>query len=338
MSLIENTNLNKLDLTKPYIIFPFFTLFFIILGISGFSLNSLVIYSLFFVAFYIGSYKASEEKSKSKHEWIWQTGKWLLLIGVVAELINFTFIGTVPLLEPQLKALQFPPLTMLSFLVVPGGLILFTKNLKEHRFIEGIIWFLLALFAISLTAFKTEIFVLLLSGFFVFYRFSKRRNFLNVLMIVGTIFLLVYLTNINYGLRASVTMGIFSSMSEDLTLFGESHGVLTQSIFSSIGLAPGPNKGPRGLISDISGIEGVTTTPTVLGIPYFDFGLVGIILLGLLFGYLFTKGSNGTGGLVPVHALNLSFLLLSIETGIGDIIVVFYLVLYAVMVGYEKWK
>jgi uncharacterized membrane protein len=82
--------------------------------------------------------------------------------------------------------------------------------------------------------------------------------------------------------------------------------------------------------------EGVTTTSTILGIPYIDFGLVGIVVLGFILGLLYGRGyaclKAGSEGLLPWHALCLAFLLLTVETGIGDAIVIIYLLIYALMV------
>jgi uncharacterized membrane protein len=82
--------------------------------------------------------------------------------------------------------------------------------------------------------------------------------------------------------------------------------------------------------------EGVTTTSTILGIPYIDFGLAGVVVLGFVLGLLYHRGHAclrvGSEGLLPWHALCLAFLLLTIETGIGDAIVIIYLTIYALMV------
>jgi len=277
---------------------------------------------------------------KRKQGWIWKIGVHLILIGVIAEVLNLYFAGGIPLFNPELRVKFYSFLTYLSFLIVPGTIILFGKNFTHNK-ITAFTWFLIGLVLISLIGYKTEIFALILGTIFMSYYLNQNKKIKKLFgfLFFSIIFLSAVLIKIQspFLLRIPLTFSIFSMITSNLgfSLFGFTHGILTQSIFTS--LFPFQPIGPRGYVSQLVGMgEEVTTTSTILGIPYLDFGLVGVIVMGYILGLIFSRGyhclKTGNKDLLPIYTLCLSFLLLTIETGIGDIIIITYFLIYVLMI------
>lgn len=337
MSLLEST---KFDLFSPLILYPVLVLFFLLISINEITIFSFSLFVIFLLFFILGFLSIKRGK-KREHRWIWKIGLHLIIIGIVAEVLNLYFAGGIPLLKPELREKFFSPLTYLSFLIVPGTIILFGKNFTHDK-ITAFAWFLAGLFLISIIGYKTEIFALILGTIFMSYylnqdkKIKKFFTFLFLSIILLSSIILVKIQS-SFLLRIPSTFSVFSMITSNLgfSFFGFTNGVLTQSIFTS----PFPIQavGPRGYMSQLIGMrEGVTTTSTILGIPYIDFGVTGVIVMGYILGLIFGRGYHclkiGNKDLLPIYVLCLSFLLLTIETGIGDIIVIAYFLIYALMI------
>lgn len=336
----------KFDIFNPSVIYPIAVLSFLLAGIDGVTFSSFFLFVVFLLSFICGTFLIKGGKSK-KYDKIWELGLPLIIIGFLGLLTNLYFVGGIPFLNPDLRNKLYSSLTYTSFLIVPGTIILFGKNLIQKRKKIAFLWFLTGLFLISLTGYRTEIFVLILGVMFTFYYLNRNIRYGKIFYIF--IFLLLFGFNIISILmrdtsigssfsRLSLTTSVFSSIVSNLglSLFGFSGGSLTTSIFSSVDIIPGVGWGPRRYVSYLIGMRNeVTTTSTILGIPYIDFGIIGIVLLGFILGLLFSRGYNclkKNKDLLPLHALCLSFLLVTIETGIGDFIVILYFLAYVLLI------
>lgn len=335
----------KFDVFSPLVVYPLSVGVFLLMGMRGLTLRSSILFIVFLFSYFIGNMVVKKRGGKD-FPWIWRLGIPLIFLGLVAELINFYFADGIPLFNLSMRKKMFAPLTYLSFLIVPGCIITVGKCFLEKRPKEAIGWFLIGLFLISLVGYRTEILALVLSTTLVIYYINQSLQRLvekNIGLILGIVFLsllIVNVKNVQLSLlsRSWMTLSVFSSLVSEFgfSFFGYGHGILTQSIFSSLGIISGPSWGPRGLVSRMIDMGDVTTTSTILGMPYVDFGLIGILVLGFLLGVLFSKGYKclkaGNKDILPIHALCLSFLILTIETGIGDIIVIGYFLAYALIV------
>lgn len=344
--VLDWLGLTEFDIFSPSIIYPFSILFFLLMGVNGLTSVSLLLFLLFLFSFIFGAslVKRGEHKSYKK---IWEFGLPLVILGFIGLAINLYLANGIPLLKPELRSKFFSSLTYTSFLIVPGTIILFGKNIIQKRKKVAFLWFLTGLFLISLTGYRTEIFALILGSMFTFYYLSENKKHVKVLCVF--FFALLFAFNIfsvsmrdtpiySDIFRFSLTTSVFSSLVSNLgiSVFGFGDGTLTKSIFLSLDVVPVSSWGPRRYISYLIGMrEEVTTTSTILGIPYVDFGIVGIIALGFILGLLFARGYNCLKkgrDLLPIYSLCLSFLLITIETGIGDFIVVLYFLVYALLI------
>lgn len=282
-------------------------------------------------------------------EFVYNLALPLLLIGAISEIIALYHVGGLPIFQPTLRHRLPVVITTLAFLIVPGFNIEFKRLLDEDRSSLAFSLFVLSLLLVTVLGYRTEIFALVLSAIIIFYYSREGSGLSRKLKFILPLTLLAYLGHRivtsfrEFGgggilTRFATTLQIFSSMVKDigLSLFGYSRGILTLSIFSSIGLLSGPFFNPRGLITTVIGARPeVTTTFTILGIPYIDFGLIGVVLFGLFLGAIFKIGyervKSEDDGILPIYALCLSFLLISIETGIADFIVVVYFLFYTLL-------
>jgi len=132
---------------------------------------------------------------------------------------------------------------------------------------------------------------------------------------------------------------VFSDIVNFSSFFGSLHGRFTISIFET--LLPGIQMGPRTFISLLRETSlASSTTPSILGGPYIDFGLLGIALFMFLVGLLLTflylvliESSQipSNSFCNKINAVSYSYLLsisiISIHSGLLDPIIIFSIVL-----------
>jgi oligosaccharide repeat unit polymerase len=337
------------DILSPAVALPLFTVGFMLLGIEGLTLYSIALFCVFIVSFLLG-HRFSRPGGDERFPIIWRLGFPLFVVGAAAEIINIFYVGAVPLFIPSVRTKLIPWLSYTAFLIVPACIIKVSDSLLNRRNMDALFWFLAGLLLISLLGYRTEIFALLLGAMISAYYIKGHRINTKSVLRYGLLFLVIaVLINIavvhfrnmplaSFMDRIAMTTGIFSLISEEmgLTAFGVGGGAAHASILSSLKIIPGSRIGPRTFISNMFGITETSTTPTILGLPFVDFGIAGIIVFGIILGLLYGSGyktlTQRNVDILPVHALLMAFLILSIETGIADMIVILYLLAYLIMV------
>jgi len=131
-------------------------------------------------------------------------------------------------------------------------------------------------------------------------------------------------------------------------LFGKFHGKFYETVF--ITLFPGKQPGPRTLISAIRGTRlSSTTTPTILGGVFLDFGIVGTVSFSFLLGYILTKIYKFVSSIegekrsqyIYVYCLTLIVVLIDIHSGLLDgpfILSILLAWLFVVCTSYPQHK
>jgi oligosaccharide repeat unit polymerase len=337
------------DVFSPAVILPLSLFGFMLLGIGGMTLYSFLLFCLFLLAFIL-AYHFSRPSGTMSFPLIWKIGLPLFAFGAAAEFANIAYVGAIPLFEPLVRARLIPGLSYASFLLVPAVLIKITECLQEKKNRQAIAWFLSGLFLISLLGYRTEIYALMLGAVVCAY-YAKGGKIRSgtalkclaafvVIALIANLVVMSYRTSpvSSFMDRFSFTTGIFSSIAGEMGLspFGVGGGMMHLSILSSLHLVPGPQIGPRTFITRIFQMdEGPTLTPTIIGLPFIDFGIAGVAIFGALLGLIYGTGyktlRKGNRDLLPVHALLISFLILTIETGIADLVVILYLLAYVAM-------
>ena len=337
------------DFFSPALAYPLLVIIFMLLGIGGMTLGSFLLFAAFIISFLAG-FRFSRPGEKRRYPIIWRLGLPLFVLGAAAEFINIIYVGALPLVVPSLRMRLMPSLAYISFLIVPGTIIRITDSLLNGRKTASVFWLISGTFLISLLGYRTEIFALLLGAFLSAYYVKGARIKSGTALKYGTVFIvaLVALTLFvssfrdtplaSFMERFSMTTYVFSSLVDHMgvSLLGESGGLIHKSILSSLMIIPGPKTGPRTFISQLIGVSSGSTTPTIIGIPFVDFGVAGVVLAGLLLGLLFGSGykmlRRGDVDVLPLHVLCMAFLIITIETGIADTIVLLYFLAYLIIV------
>lgn len=339
------SGIKKLDFLSPGIAYPLSLLLFILFGIKGVTIKAFLIFILHIIIFILSFHYGKNlniKNFKKNEKIVYFLGVIFFLAGIIAEIISLIYVGKIPLLYPSLrKGIPFT-LTYISFLLVPGALIWIYQTFKSKNYYTGTIIFLTNLFLISLLGYRTEIFVFILSFIIISYyylggkRIAKILAFLIMLSLILNSIAISFRNEESSLFRIAATLGVFSFIVEKSSPLGlSSYGTLHESIFSSAHILPGPTTGPRTFISQMVKVEKGSTTSTILGLPYADFGVIGVIIFSIIFGLIFGIGYKKMmkeKSILPIYALCLAFFIVSIETGIGDVIVIFYFLIYIFMV------
>jgi len=365
-----STIIKRIDVLSPALLYPLACVLFVILGINGGSFYGMFLFFIH-ITFFLLSFFCTRiflekqtsitfEKSKT-HEDNGFT-KFLAVLFSVLGMFGFVVAlsavsWNVPAIYPWLRRYIPAVFMYASFLLVPACVISFQEFLLKGERKKAIFIFFSGLFSISILGYRTEVTVLLISSVLVlWYLQTEKKRLLqktkNALLFFGMLAMAVLLIsaislarNSNDVLqRSSLTMGVLSMLTKHLE-GGEGGGTLHYAIFSSAGILPGPKTGPRTFISLLVGVERGSTTSTILGLPFVDFGVGGVILfsvfLGAFFSFAYTIAVLRKN-VLPMYAVCFAFLLVSIETGIADVIVIFYFfVLFAqcmreIFVKYKK--
>lgn len=337
---------------EGHFLFLILTSIFIILTSVSCSTSILVLLSalVFYISFVVGkrlyhvlgledlldesSLLNLKSKGKYKIDYLkhYIFGLTLMTVGLIFLVIDILWTGGVPLFDLTSKRFLSPLYTMLSRLLILGWAIVVASKLSLDK-IRVIIYSLIFSGVIMLLGYRTSVMVLLMSTLFVLYYTNKIKNRELLLFISGILVLLLLLSLIKLKILGSGGIPLLSRM--DLTMSvldiivhnfnGVFNGYLTYSaIYSYLGMTPGP----RTIVANSLGIYGVTITPTIFGGVIGDYGVLGIVpyfgLLGIFMGFLYRIAESFKGIYLGVYAVLLSYLLVSIETGILDLDVILY--------------
>ena len=340
---------NKLE---GHHLFLILTSIFIVLTSVSYYTGILVLFSalVFYISFVVGKrlYSILEldsllnetnlqiSKSKNRHKINYSKhyifGLTLMIIGLFFLVLDILWAGGVPLFDLTSKKFLSPFYTMLSRLLILGWAIVVASNLSLDK-IRAIIYSLIFSGVVMLLGYRTSVVVLLMSTLFVLYYTNRIKNRELLLFASGIFILLLLLSIIKLKILGSGGIPLLSRM--DLTMSvldiivhnfnGVFNGYLIYcAIYSYFGMAPGP----RTVVANTLGIQGVTITPTIFGGVIGDYGILGIVpyfgILGIFMGFLYRIAESFKGIYLGVYAVMLSYLLVAIETGILDLDVILY--------------
>lgn len=284
-----------------------------------------------------------------KRKDIYSIGFCLILVSIGFFFISIASVGGIPILKPSIRYLLKPAFTMPVFLIIPGTCILASVYLKDFQ--DKIITrsqvrfrFLLLLImdvVILLTlGYRTPLLAALLLLIIIAYYgniIAVWEVVVGGLIGVGAIIGIGYFRSINeltvssaidpfYTLksRADFTLHVLNLLDIIGGNFGATHG---QILASSI---PGSELGPRMMVGKlIAWRTEVTITPTLIGQMVADFGKVGVAVEMCLLGFILGIGfkimeKTKDYFYIGLYSLILTYAILSVETGILDIQVLFY--------------
>lgn len=284
-----------------------------------------------------------------KRKDIYSIGFCLILVSIGFFFISIASVGGIPILKPSIRYLLKPAFTMPVFLIIPGTCILASVYLKDlqdkiitrsqvrFRFLLLLIINVIILLTLG---YRTPLLAALLLLIIIAYYgniIALWEVVLGGLIGVGAIIGIGYFRSINeltvssaidpfYTLksRADFTLHVLNLLDIIGGNFGATHG---QLLASSI---PGSELGPRMMVGKlIAWRTEVTITPTLIGQMVADFGKVGVAVEMCLLGFILGIGfkimrKTQDYFYIGLYSLILTYSILSVETGILDIQVLFY--------------
>lgn len=293
---------------------PIFLTAFVSLGLARIKTIGVVsLFSILFVYGYnLGSKKGGKLKLNPIKEEVWwgYIGLILSLLAIVANLVK---VGDIPVFHSYLRTSLNPKLTALTYLFgVPSSVYLVLKGKK----IGFSFPFLVALYGYR-TPILTSAIALALP-----YLYEMKEGTIKKGLLVGVIGGIVALLlsilrgSTEFLVRIQGTTSVLDVIVKRCSLVGFYHGELQ---FSGITSYLTGGLGPRMLISRYLGVSGVTTTATLIGGMYLDFGILSgieMFFLGMYYGAMENLKSNVGRAL---YYSTLAYGIVGVETGILDL-------------------
>lgn len=276
-----------------------------------------------------------------KKEILFYFGIALILISLAALYLNFFAAGGIPLFNSAIRRFLSAPLTYASFLIVPGIIFAIASfdKLKTHNpKLKTIFLIFFAAGMMSLLGFRTEVLAAILGGTFAAYYagifdIKELAALFLIALIAFSGVSIVRDASSTFG-RLGTTMATFNNLAEYTPIVGGlTHGYVQFADFHRY-LSRTPIYSGRVLLSSIIGSRVTSsTTATIFAPPFVDFGAAGMLMFlffGAVLGAGYKAAKEKKNIYAATHSLLLAFLILSIETGIVDLIVWAYLGFIAV--------
>ncbi|GAB4305962.1 MAG: oligosaccharide repeat unit polymerase family protein [Methanobacteriaceae archaeon] len=360
LNFLENSFILKNHIFSPLIIIVAFA-FFMILANTPISLSLQLNILIGFMSFFIFSTLVPRLLLNENQfiifdsEKIYSLGFLLLIISLIFFYMNIVTLGSLPILNSSLRYVLDPKLTLPIFLSIPAVTLMGSHILNEMQIgkiskssAKFRILFLsaISLFLLLSLGYRTPLVALLLIVVIMGYYnklFQVWEIILGFIMILFVVMILGYFRSVEeYALgylsaldflrsRAAFTLNVLDLLNNISGNFGFMHGNLSLSIL------PGPGEGPRAIIGKlIVWRSGVTITPTLIGPMLLEFGTLGVALgmgfLGLITGLgykVLQKTENPF--YIGLYAIIISYIIIGVETGILDQLVIIYLILATII-------
>lgn len=269
----------------------------------------------------------------------------LLLFSVILQLINFYFLGGIPLFSGYLKKKAATKIWFLSFLIfLPSINILISKYNRNTHYILLLIGILL----FSLTGYRTTPIAIALSVFITLYYTREIKTKYQVLFII---LIVVLLLSIGFIAIKSIEWQSWNITPLELISYRSAY---TINILDKITYKQGVSKGlllystltgflsstdPRVLIGQLLISKSHSTTSTIFGPSVLDFGLIGMIIqmffIGFILKTLHTLQKYQHGVYTAIYAILLAHTIIWIETGPTDLLVLIFYFISVIIIIYN---
>ncbi len=329
------------DIFNPALIFPL--VYFAFVSISSYTISVLGLVSILLgISFFVLGVLISGRIRFGKiylEEHSERIAIFLVITAGLSLAYDLFYAGSIPLLNPAARRHLSVTFTMLSSLLVPGGILVISilgKRLQEGRISLGeartyaLLAMLLTTGFISLLGYRTQTIVALLGCTAAMYYTGGRRNgiaacsrnrrIIGVAEILVAFFSVIFaVSSVGYyralsegssisfmdviGKRIGLTLSIYDYLINRFPLGVNRGSVLLATFSSFFSFIPGPRFGPRTIVAQIFGVRDVSMTSTLLGTVVVDFGIPGIILFTLLLGFavgLAYNAAKQTGSVLSV--------------------------------------
>lgn len=272
----------------------------------------------------------------------------LVFIGIILQIINFSFLGGIPLFSGALKAKAATKIWLFSYIFFIIGInLLFSKYNRKIYYLLLII----GLGMFTLTGYRTTPIAILLSIFITLY-YSKNMKIRHQIMFTAIIAIIMIVIGfvavqaiewqhwrlnalelISY--RAGFTLNI---LDRAIPLAGSTHGNLfyytLTGFFKSVD--------PRILVGEAVLQQNHSITSTIFGPAILDFGWVGMViqmfLIGFILKLLHMIQKHVKGIATAFYGIILGQTIVWIETGPTDLVVWLFYLLGVITIIYYLYK
>ena len=268
----------------------------------------------------------------------------LVIIGILLQIANLIYLGGIPLFSGYLKAHAATRIWLLSYLIfLPSINILIAKYDNKKYYLL----FLLGLFLFVATGYRTTAMAIVISVFITLY-YTKDLPWKYMILAIIAIFILLLV--VGYIAVKSIEWQTWSTTPLELLFYragytlqvldraaflqGSTHGQLLYNTLMGFF----KSSDPRVIVGSATLGYAHSTTSTIFGPALLDFGLYAMLLqmtiLGFVINLIYKVQTNVKSVFIAVYAILLAHLIIWIETGPTDLVVILFYLISIIMLIY----
>ena len=268
----------------------------------------------------------------------------LVIIGILLQIANLIYLGGIPLFSGYLKAHAATKIWLLSYLIfLPSINILIAKYDNKKYYLL----FLLGLFLFVATGYRTTAMAIVISVFITLY-YTKDLPWKYMILAIIAIFILLLV--VGYIAVKSIEWQTWSTTPIELLFYragytlqvldraaflqGSTHGQLLYNTLMGFF----KSSDPRVIVGSATLGYAHSTTSTIFGPALLDFGLYAMLLqmtiLGFVINLIYKVQTNVKSVFIAVYAILLAHLIIWIETGPTDLVVILFYLISIIMLIY----
>ena len=268
----------------------------------------------------------------------------LVIIGILLQIANLVYLGGIPLFSGYLKAHAATRIWLLSYLIfLPSINILIAKYDNKKYYLL----FLLGLFLFVATGYRTTAMAIVISVFITLY-YTKDLPWKYMILAIIAIFILLLV--VGYIAVKSIEWQTWSTTPIELLFYragytlqvldraaflqGSTHGQLLYNTLTGFF----KSSDPRVIVGSATLGYAHSTTSTIFGPALLDFGLYSMLLqmtiLGFVINLIYKVQTNVKSVFIAVYAILLAHLIIWIETGPTDLVVILFYLISIIMLIY----
>ncbi|WP_455646081.1 oligosaccharide repeat unit polymerase family protein [Methanosphaera sp.] len=355
-------NYRKLDIFSPmivvllvvvYLIFSFIAFEYHLKELVGININTIGIIILGII-FYVLGICISKYLLKNKNLSV-DTNKLekitskrfiltLVLLGIILQIINMVYLGGIPLFSGYLKAHAATRIWLLSYLLFLPSINVLLAKYNDKRYY---ILFIIGLLLFVCTGYRTTVMAIVISVLItLYYTRDIPRKYL-ILSIAGIFILLlivgyVAVKSIEWQTwtlnplellfyRAGYTLQV---LDHAIALQGSTHGQLLYNTLMGFF----KSTDPRVIVGSTTLGYAHSTTSMIFGPALLDFGLyamlIQMLLIGFIIGAVYYIQKTFNTVFVALYAMLLAHVIIWIETGPTDLVVLLFFVISILTIIY----
>ena len=355
-------NLKKYDIFSPiifvllvilYLIFSQIAFYYHLKELVGVNFNTICIIFLGLIFYVLGIYISKHLLKNSeltldtiKIDKIFSEKIVLsfVILGILLQIINLFYLGGIPLLSGYLKAHAATRIWLLSYLIFLPSI-----NILIARYDNKKYWllFLLGLLLFVCTGYRTTVMAIVISILITVY---YTRELPSKYLILATLGIFVLLLIVGYVAVKSIEWQTWTLSPLELLFYragytlqvldravvlqGSTHGQLLYNTLMGFF----HSTDPRVIVGSTTLGYAHSTTSMIFGPALLDFGLyamvIQMIILGIVMNFMYTLQKSLGNIFIALYAMLLAHVLIWIETGPTDLVVLLFFVISIILVIY----